>query len=59
LSESLTCHAYLRELALANRENAFGLREAGEAQKYLNGLLKEYNQRRTLWNRGGMQAVSP
>jgi hypothetical protein len=59
LSESLTHHACLRELALANRENAIGLREAGEAQQYLNGLLEEYNPLRTLWNRGGMQAVSP
>jgi hypothetical protein len=59
LSESLTYHAHLRETALANRENAFALREAGEAEEYLNALLEEYNQLRTLWNRGGMQALSP
>jgi hypothetical protein len=58
LSESLTHRAHLREVALANRENAFALR-ADEAQAYLEALLDEYNRLRTLWNRGGLQALSP
>lgn len=59
LSESLMHHAHLCEAAFANRENAFALRETGEAQEYLNALLEEYKRLRTLWNRGGMQGVSP
>jgi len=59
LSESLTHQAHLREVALANRENAFALREADEAQAYLEALLDEYNRLRTLWDRGSLQALSP
>ena len=47
-------HAYQRL-----SEDAVELLERDEAQAYLAALLDEYNRLRTLWNRGGLQALSP
>jgi hypothetical protein len=45
-------HAYQRL-----SEDAVELLERDEAQR--EALLDEYNRLRTLWNRGGLQALSP